>query len=472
VTGRIAPASRNSTCDIDFVTTPEDLLQQGVEHHRAGRFAQAQALYQEVLRLDSRQPDAWHLLGVILRDAGQLDDAVHCLTEAIKLRADIASFHVNLAEALRRQGHLREALAAAERGVALGPSFSDAHATLAAVFQSLRRSDEALVEYNRAIELNPTRVDPHYNRAWIWLSRGDYARGFPEYEWRWQRPDFEPSRFPGPCWDGLPLAGRTLAVECEQGLGDTIQFIRYVRLLREKGDRVLVVAQPQVVPLLRESGISDVFAPGTPLPEFHEHIGLLSLPGLLGTTLDSVPAQVPYLSARADLVGHWKARLDAMGGFKVGINWQGNPNSPHEPGRSMPLAHFQHLAREGVSLISLQKGFGVEQIPAANKRFRVVEFGAELDERNGPFMDTAAVMQNLELVVTSDTVTAHLAGALGVPVWVALAHDTDWRWMLAREDSPWYPSMRLFRQSQPGQWSDVFERIGAELKKLLEQQRG
>jgi Tfp pilus assembly protein PilF len=448
------------------VTTPDDILNHGIEHHRAGRFAQAQAVYQEVLRLDPRQPDAWHLLGVILRDAGQLDDAVHCITEAIKLRADVSSYHVNLAEALRRQGHHDLSLAAAERGVAVDGEFSDAHATLAAVFQSLRRFDDALVEYDRAVELNPTRVDPHYNRAWIWLSRGDYARGFPEYEWRWQRPDFERSRFSGPRWDGSPLAGRTLVVECEQGLGDTIQFIRYVLLLREMAVRVIVVSQPQLVQLLRESGISDVFAPGTPLPEFHAHIGLISLPGLLGTTLSSVPAQVPYLSARADLVEQWRNKLAEMRGFKIGIQWQGNPNSPHEPGRSMPLAHFEHLAREGVSLISLQKGFGVEQIPAANKQFRVIEFGAELDERSGPFMDTAAVMQNLDLVVSSDTVTAHLAGALGRPVWVALAFDADWRWMHLREDSPWYPTMRLFRQSQPGQWSDVFERMGAELRKL------
>lgn len=448
------------------MTTPEEILDQGIEHHRAGRFGQAQALYQQVLQLDVEHPDAWHLLGVILRDTGQLDDAVHCLSEAIKLRDDVSSFHVNLAEALRRQGRLDVALAAAERGVAVDPAFSDAHATLAAVFQSLRRFDDALAEYDRAVELNPTRVDPHYNRAWIWLSRGDYARGFPEYEWRWQRPDFERSRFAGPRWDGSPLAGRTLAVECEQGLGDTIQFIRYVLLLRELGNRAIVASQPQVVQLLRDSGISDVFALGAPLPEYHAHIGLLSLPGLLGTTLSSVPAQVPYLSARADLVMQWRNKLAEIQGFKIGIHWQGNPNSPHEPGRSMPLAHFEHLAHDGVSLISLQKGFGVEQIPAANKRFRVIEFGAELDERSGPFTDTAALMQNLDLVVTSDTVTAHVAGALGVPVWVALGFDCDWRWMHSRGDSPWYPTMRLFRQAQPGQWGEVFERMGAEIGRL------
>jgi Tfp pilus assembly protein PilF len=447
--------------------TVSELLARAVAHHRSRQLAQAQELYGQVLHLDANNPDALHLSGVIFRDAGKLDVAVQMISRAIGANGRFAPSHVNLAEALRRCGRLDEALAAAERGLEVDPLFADAHTTRAAVLQSQGRTDEALREYTRAIELDPSLVDAHYNRAWIWLAAGDYARGWPEFEWRWKKPEFHQPPMARPRWDGSPLAGRTLLVQSEQGLGDTLQFIRYVRLLQAQGHNVLCVAQSPLVPLLRTSGIPNVFPPNVPLPHFDVHAPLLSLPYLLKTTVETVPAAMPYLSARTDLASHWRNRLGEIGGFTIGIHWQGNPNSPHEPRRSMRLANFESLARPGASLISLQKGFGVEQIPDASERFPLVDLSAQLDEANGPFMDTAAIMTALDLVVTSDTVTAHLAGALGARVWVPLAHESDWRWMHARSDTPWYPTMRLFRQSAPGDWAGVFERMAAELDALL-----
>jgi hypothetical protein len=276
-------------------------------------------------------------------------------------------------------------------------------------------------------------------------------------------------QFPTPPWDGSPLDGRTILVHAEQGLGDTMQFLRYVPLVRRRGGRVILVCQPPLMRLLsRVPGIERLVAWGEPLPEYDVQVPLMSLPGLFGTTLETVPAEVPYLDAEPALVEAWRHRLGSYAGFQVGIVWQGNPRFRFDRLRSIPLAQFAPLARvPGVHLLSLQKGPGRDQLAALPGSFPVTDLGHQLDETTGAFLDTAAVMKNLDLVITSDTVAAHLAGALGVPVWVALHDVPDWRWLLDREDSPWYPTMRLFRQTRPGQWEEVFERIAAALHRRL-----
>jgi hypothetical protein len=274
---------------------------------------------------------------------------------------------------------------------------------------------------------------------------------------------------PKPRWDGTALAGRRLLIHCEQGMGDTLQFVRYLRLFERQGEKTFIVPQLPLMPLLTSSGIHGIIPPGSPLPEFDVYAPSMSLPHFCATTLETIPANVPYVEADSKLVASWSARLQAIDGFTIGIAWQGNPKGPYEPARSIPLIEFQRLALPGVALVSLQKGPGTEQIPAAADRFDFVDLAGELDEANGPFMDTAALMSSLDLVITSDTVTAHLAGALGVPVWVALAHVADWRWMQNRLDSPWYPTMRLFRQAAPGDWSGLFNEIAGELSALVKQ---
>jgi tetratricopeptide (TPR) repeat protein len=444
-----------------------ETLQLALEHHRQGRLAEAEGLYRQVLQADPRNADALHLMGVLATRVGKYELAVNFISHAIRLQGKHPAFHVNLSDALQRWDRNADALAAARQAVRLEPTYAEGHNSVGSVLKSLGRLDEALAAFTCAIDIKGDYVDAHYNRALLRISLGDFSRGWDEYEWRWKRPNFHQPALPKPRWDGSPLAGRMLLVQCEQGFGDTIQFIRYVKQMQAGGERVMVVPQLPLVPLLVTSGVQNVIPPGTPLSEFDVYLPLLSLPRVIGTTLETIPADVPYLAADAALVEQWKTRLAAMGGFKIGIHWQGNPQSPLEPRRSIPLAEFAPLALEGVSLIGLQKGFGIEQIPAAKSQLQLVDLGGELDEAHGAFMDTAAIMRNLDLVITSDTVTAHLAGALGVPVWLPLSCDPDWRWMHERCDCPWYPTMRLFRQPEPGNWSAVFAEMAGELKKLV-----
>ena len=320
----------------------------------------------------------------------------------------------------------------------------------------------------------------------MWLTRGDFERGWPSYEWRWNQPDSIGRSFTQPFWDGSPLGGRTILLHAELGLGDTIQFIRYVPLVKERGGSVIVECQSALMKLIASAaGIDQLVARGLPLPPFKVQAPLLSLPRIFKTTLDAIPAEVPYLHPDAALVDYWRRELrtsdktpaDLGPSFKIGIAWQGNPKYGHDQQRSIAFTHFARLAGvNGIQLISLQKGFGSEQLQCSHHASRddgesakpsttakVIDLGRRLDETSGAFMDTAAVMVNLDLVITSDTAVAHLAGALGVRVWVALPFIPDWRWLLERQDSPWYPTMRLFRQRRLGDWADVFHRIALEL---------
>jgi hypothetical protein len=320
-----------------------------------------------------------------------------------------------------------------------------------------------------ALRLDPQSASTHWNRALALLQGGDYARGWPEYEWRWRRPGARPRLSTDrPAWDGRPLEGRTILLWCEQGLGDAIQFARYAPRVQRQGGRVLLQCPGILRALFRTlPGVEAVLAEGEALPAFDVHAPLLSLPALLGTTLATVPAEVPYLSADPALVGAWRKKLAAVPGLRVGVAWQGNPHHKWDRHRSVHLAAFAPLARVGgVRLVSLQKGPGAEQLAALRGRLPVVDFGDDLGA-SGPYPDTAALMRGLDLVVTVDTATAHLAGALGVPVWVPLSTIVDWRWLLGREDSPWYPTMRLFRQAQLGDWGPVFARLAEELRALV-----
>ena len=263
-----------------------------------------------------------------------------------------------------------------------------------------------------------------------------------------------------------PLKGRTLLVHHEQGWGDTLQFARYVKLLTAAGEKVLFEVPEALIPLLKKSGFTKLIAEGSKAGKADVVIAIMSLPRVFGTTLETIPADVPYLSAGSQLVKQWSKVLKSIPGLRVGITWQGYSGNANDQLRSIPLACFAPLALPGVQLISLQKGPGVEQLTEVANNLAVRHLG-QFDEERGAFMDTAAVMKNLDLVITCDTAIAHLAGGLGVPVWVALQLAPDWRWMLARRDSPWYPTMRLFRQKKFGDWPGVFADMADELKQLL-----
>ncbi|MGD9720319.1 MAG: tetratricopeptide repeat protein [Pirellulales bacterium] len=400
----------------------------------------------------------------------EYDQALTHYTRVVELDPGSAEAVANVGATLHMQGRTDEAIEHFRRALEHDPRHERAHYCLGGALHMLGRDDEALASYDRAIAINPENAEAHYYRSFVSLSRGDLAQGWRDYEWRLRCKEFKIRRFDAPVWDGSPLAGRTLLILAEQGLGDTLHFIRYLQTLSDAGGKVMVEVPPALAPLLRASGVTGVIPGGTSLPQFDVYAPLMSLPGILGTTLETMPRKVPYLAADPRLLKHWRARLQPIEGAKVGIVWQGNPAYMFDHFRSIPLAEFAPLAEvAGVNLISLQKGTGSEQLAGIAGRFPVIDLGSGFDAEGGAFMDTAAVMCNLDLVVSSDTAAAHLAGGLGVPVWLALATNCEWRWMHDRDDCPWYPSMRLFRQSRAGDWSGVFARMRDELTQRIRQ---
>jgi tetratricopeptide (TPR) repeat protein len=401
----------------------------GRAYQLRGRAADAIALFSQGLHCEADSPELWLALAAALEECCQLDDAAACYGRVLQLRF---------------------------RGV--GPRHS-----LGRVYQAQGQLDKAEACYRQVLADDYAFGPAHYDLGTILLGRGDFAAGWEEYEWRWHT-TVEPRQFAQPAWDGSPLASRTILVHAEQGLGDTLLYLRYVSLLERDGARVIVAVQPSLVPLIRGSHGGEVVPLGSPTSAFDVHAPLLSLPRLFRTRRDTIPAELPYLRADRARIALWQKRLAGITGFRVGIHWQGNPEYSFDALRSIPLVDFAPLAAvEGVTLVSLQQKNGVEQLPLARRRITIHELGNDVDVDGGPFVDTAAVMMNLDLVITSDTAAAHLAGALGVPVWLALSRAPEWRWMLDESTSPWYPSMRLFRQREWNEWSGVFQSMARRL---------
>jgi Flp pilus assembly protein TadD len=441
----------------------------GIALARSERLDDAVASYREAIRLRPAYPEAYNDLAIALARQGRHAEAVECYRKAIEYRPRYAEAHNNMGNALRNLGHFDESLVCYRNALEIKPAYADAHNNRGIAFAELGRFDEAVASYTECIRLRPNHVDAHMNRALTWLRKGDFAQGWAEYEWRWRKRSLTSRPLHMPQWNGFPLKGRRLLVFPEQGNGDVIQFVRYARLLKEQGATVILECPERLVKLLARCPHIDHLVPqGQPLPDYDVYAPLLTLPGFLDTAPETVPAQVPYVYADPDLVERWRGELGAVRAFKVGINWQGNPKYAGDRHRSIPLARFEALARvPGVRLYSLQKNHGSEQLAELAGKFPVEDLGSRLDETTGPFLDTAAVLKNLDLFITSDTAVAHLAGALGVPVWVALSTTADWRWMTERDDNPWYPTMRLFRQSKHMDWAPVFERMSAELGHLV-----
>lgn len=432
----------------------------GVALREEGRIDESMASYRRALELDPGFVAAQYNLGVALHEQGKLDEAAQCYRRALQLRPQYADAHNNLGAVWQRQGKLDRAIDCYRAALRIQPNYVTALNNLGVTLYEQGKPDEALGCYEAALRLQPDDPEVRLNRALILLQQGDLANGWREYEWRWQSAASVKRLFRQPLWDGSPLGGRTILLHAEQGLGDTLQFIRYAPLVQQHGGRVLVECPQALLQILRACrGIDGLVAKGTELPNFDVHVPLLSLPRVFGTTLETIPSTIPYLAADARRLAAWQERLASLPGFKIGLAWQGNPAAPRDWSRSMALEEFVPLARlPNVWLVSLQKGPGAEQILPLAERLPIVDWSQELDA-TGPFVDTAALMKSLDLVVTSDTALAHLAGALGVPVWVALSVGPDWRWLMNRDDSPWYPTMRLFRQQSLGDWPDVVARM-------------
>ena len=442
----------------DFATAHNNL---GLSLVALKRSTEALPHYREAIRLQPDFAQAHNNLGLALAELEQPDEAIQHYQEALRLRPHFAEAYCNWGTLLGKDLQFAESADCFQKALALKPGLAEAHSALGAMLQQQQKVDEALACYEEALRLKPDSADAHVKRGMLWLQQGKLEKGWPEYEWRWQIDEVVKRSLTEPLWDGSPFTGRTLLLHAEQGLGDTIQFIRYAPLVHERGGRVVVECQRLLALMLSCCpGIDQIVPQGSSLPAFDLQAPLLSLPGILGTTLATVPVNVPYIFPDPELVARWRQELSRLQGRKVGIAWQGNPKYTHDRRRSIPLSEFEPLARiDGVQLISLQKGQGTEQLPALGGRFDVVNWTSRLDD----FIDTAALMKSLDLVITCDSAPAHLAGAMSVPVWVALPFGSDWRWLMDREDSPWYPTMRLFRQQEPGKWNHLFERMASEL---------
>jgi Flp pilus assembly protein TadD len=475
----------------DFV---EDLVDAGVAHHRAGELAAAERSYREALARSPKHAHALHMLGVIAHQTGRHGDAVRLIREAITIAPAVGNTHRNLSIVLLAVGHHDEALRAAQRAVQLLPADSGAWGDLGNALTASWKLEEALVAYRRAVDLCTTgaqtwsnlggclvdlgRLDEaiaahrravaiapglagaHWNLALALLSKGDWA-GWREYEWRWAFEGFSSRRrhFSQPLWRGRQIDNQTLLLWAEQGHGDTIQFARFLPLVRQCAGRARLVleCQPRLVELLRQSLHRDItiIAEGDPLIPFDFHCPLMSLPLAVERQTRAVPGNVPYIHADARHLDSWASLLAPRDGrLRVGIAWAGSQTHRHDAWRSIPVEALAPLATlESVELHNLQ--LGADPARLAQSLPGLVDNTALQTD----LAQTAALIAQLDLVITVDTSIAHLAGAMNKPTWLLLSYSPDWRWQRRREDSPWYPSFRLFRQSTPGNWAEPVERL-------------
>lgn len=392
------------------------------------RPAEALPLLEHALRLNDNDATAWNGMGYALVELRRYEDALLCLARALQLQPGFAL-------ALYNQGN---------------------------ALQYLNRLSEAMRSYDAALAQAPDMVDAHFAQSACRLLMGDLPQGLKQYEWRWRKPSYLAlaQQFTQPQWQGdTPLQGITLLVHAEQGLGDTLQMARYVPLLAAQGAHVILQVQEALVALLQGLGGAAVIGKQQALPPHDLHIPLMSLPAVLGTRLATIPAALPYVREDAARAAQWQARLGTGGKPRVGLAWAGNPKHDNDSQRSLPLRKMRRLLRPGLECIALQRDLSAaDRLQLASEPALRSYAAAQTD-----FAETAALVAQLDLVICVDTAIAHLAGAMGKPTWLLLPHAPDWRWMLDREDSPWYPGMRLFRQRQPGDWDEVLDRVDAAL---------
>ena len=426
--------------------------------------------FQTALRLKPSLVGAWNNLGNLLRDGGDLSGAAECFREVVRLRPDMHEGHYNLGSTLKDTGDPQSAVTHLETARRLNPRHAESWNNLGLAHKIQGDWDEALSCFAESIRLKPDLAAAYWNRSFVHLLHGRFREGWQDYEWRFRLPTwrriypYPPRR---PRWDGTADPNLTVLVHDEQGLGDTLQFVRYLPEVRRRCGRVILETRRELIPLLKDSaGVDAIVArpedERTPGVTADLHVPLMSLPLIFGTTGDTVPAEIPYIRPDALKSSAWGARIDGPG-LKVGLVWAGRPEHQNDHNRSCRLDTFLPLSRvPGVRLYSLQKGPAESQIADSALRDAIVHLGPELLD----FSDTAAALSHLDLLVSVDTSVAHLAGAMARPVWVLLPPIPDWRWMLDREDSPWYPTVRLFRRAADQGWDAVMARVALQLREV------
>ncbi|HEX3952330.1 MAG TPA: tetratricopeptide repeat protein [Stellaceae bacterium] len=442
---------------------PDALTGRAAALQRLDRLDEALASSEAALSLQPQHRDALINRGKILHDLRRFDEALAAHDRALVEAPGDPQPRCNRGATLHALSRHEEALAEYAAVLVHRPGNPDALANQGAAYRALARFDEALASYDAVLAIDPDRHEARFNRALVHLQLGSFATGWGDYEARRAGKAWQARQLASPEWRGESLHGKRLLLYAEQGLGDTIQFIRFAPAFAARGAEIIVEVQPQLDGLMGSlAGIPQIVLHGDPLPPADFHLPLMSAPFALRVE-GRLPAATPYLAADPGRTAAWAARLPKAG-LRVGIAWQGNPNVDIDRGRSIPLAAFAPLGLiPGVQLISLQKHAGSEQLRQLPPGMQVASLGEAFDAGPDAFLDSTAVMMNLDLIITSDSAIAHLAGALARPVWIVLAHVPDWRWLLDRPDSPWYPTARLFRQPRPGDWVGVFEEIAAAL---------
>jgi tetratricopeptide (TPR) repeat protein len=468
----------------------------GAVLQRLGRTQDAIAAFRKAIELAPEYPEAYNNLGHSLELNNQLDEAIAAFVKAIQFNPNLAGAYCNLGNVLLSKKRVDDAIASFRTAIRIEPDMPEAHSNLGNALSDKGDLDEAMAEYRlalrlrprypdalsntsslliecgeyneseqllrQAIEYEPNFADAHWNLALLLLLKGDFAQGLPEYEWRWRVRFMPPLPSLGkPQWKGEDLSGKTLLLYVEQGYGDAMQFIRYAPMLAARGANIFLKSPAELRRLLATvEGIDRIFLPSESTPPFDFHCPLLSLPLGFKTNLSSIPVPpMPYLHPDQSDVEKWCNRLSSEKRRRIGLAWAGDPRHKRDAARTILLCNFAPLAElTNAAFYSLQKGEGAKHLPPAG--VTINDFTSELND----FADTAAFIANLDLVITVDTSVAHVAGAVGKPVWLLVQHSPDWRWLLDRDDSPWYPTMRLFRQKKYGDWTEVIRRVTDQLK--------
>ncbi len=438
----------------------------GLALKELGQAQAAVEAYDKALAIKPDLAEGWTNRGVALQSLHKYGAALQSYDQAIAYAPDVAQAWSNRGSVLNRLGRSRKALQSYDCAVALDPTFANAWNNRGVTLVDLGRRAEALLDYEKAIALDPNNADAHWNMSLCRLQLGNFEQGWVGHEWRWKAETLvlSPRHFSEPLWLGdAPLQGKTLLLYADQGLGDALQFCRYAKLLQDRGAKVILEVGKALVPLLTGlDGTSRVIATGDALPPFDFQCPLGSLPAAFKANAKNIPMPAGYLRAANDKLTAWRTRLGAKTKPRVGLVWSGNTQHTNDHNRSIPLADFTKMLPPGFDYVSMQREVRAEDMAVLRARSDIRNIGEDLAD----FSDTAALADLMDVIISVDTSIVHLAGAMGRPVWVLLPFNPDWRWMLERSDSPWYASARLYRQKRAGDWTDVFEAVKADVRRL------
>ncbi len=447
---------------------PDVYINLGKAYHVQGDIDRAIETYEKAATLNHDTADLYFKMGNAFLDQSRIDEATRCYQKALSLDPEHSETYINLGNVFNSQHYFDKAISCYEKVIKIKPHSAVAYNNLGKLFEDQLDLGKAILYYQYALELEQGYAEAHFNYSTALLLSGNFKEGFNEYEWRFEKigqKNIYPHDLGKPLWDGSPFRGKRLLVHAEQGLGDTIQFARYLPLVKARGGTVIFEVREPLHALLETCpGIDQlvIFSFDEKCSEPYDlSIPLMSLPNLFGTTPETIPNQEPFIHSTPERINDWRNKIGDTG-FKVGIVWTGSPTNTGGHHRSCSLDSFAPLAEiQGVQLFGLQKQEAGVKLPERSEFVLINNFGSKFKD----FADTAAAIENLDLVISIDTAVAHLAGAMGKPVWTLLPFSPDWRWLLNREDSPWYPTMRLFRQPEPGDWDSVFRQVEAELRR-------